>query len=137
MLCTQGLAYLLKDRVAQSAFKAEVATRTGIDVGDHLEWQAEVVQAGDRARRDLEATTAKGVPVVKIEGKLGAALDGGQFRSSVKDLHRRSPEGGVLLALVPRQRIGEATKVVTEAFSVAGASPSALGGGLVPAQSKE
>ena len=123
VLCTQGLAYLLQDPDARSALKVEIETRTGAKIGDHLKWRAEVVQEGDKARPDLEACAANKIPVVKIEAKLGAALDGNQFRSYVADLHGRSPEGGVLLALVPRQRVREATKVVAEAFSVSGPPP--------------
>ena len=102
VLCTQGLAYLLKDSVAQSALKAAIEARTRAKIDDHLTWRAEAIRAGGRARPDLEATTARGIPVVKIEAKLGAALDAGQFRPHVADLRERSPEGGVLLVLVPR-----------------------------------
>jgi len=123
VLCTQGLAYLLEDPDARSALKAKIETKTGAEIDDHLKWRAEVLQKGDKARPDLEACTANKTPVVKIEAKLGALLSQDQVRSYAADLHRRSPEGGVVLALVPRQRIGEATKVVTEAFKVSGAPP--------------
>jgi len=123
VLCTQGLACLLQSSDAKSALKSKIETRAGVGLSDQLEWFAEARQENDKTRPDLEARTPDKAPRVKIEAKLGAKLDGGQFRSYAKDLYTRSPEGGVLLALVPHQRVGEATNVVTGAFNVSGAPP--------------
>jgi len=123
VLCTQGLAYLLREHPdAQSAFTAEIASVTGVTIGNDLTWRAEAHQEGDRGRPDLEARTTGGVPTVKIEAKLGAALSPGQFQSYVSDLQGRSPES-VLLVLVPRPRTEEATDVVTGVFGLSGPSP--------------
>lgn len=123
VLCTQGLACLLQGSDAKSALKSMIETHAGVGISDPLEWFAEARQEDDKTRPDLEARTPDKTPRVKIEAKLGAKLDAGQFRSYAKDLQARSHESGVLLALVPRQRIREATNVVTGAFNVSGAPP--------------
>jgi len=145
VLCTQGLAYLLQEyREAQAEFATEIAAVTGVKIGDSLTWRAEVRQerdggrpdleacttatnplrngSDDRERPDLEAYTTDNVPTVKIEAKLGAALDPGQLKSYTSDLQSRSP-GSAFLVLVPRRRIKEATKMVAEVFELAGPSP--------------
>lgn len=123
VLCTQGLAYLLREHPdARSAFAAEIASITGAKIGDDLTWHAEARQELDRGRPDLEARTAGGVPRVKIEAKLGAALSAGQLRSYVGALQGRSPESA-LLVLVPRQRTEEAAHVFTGAFGLSGSGP--------------
>jgi len=123
VLCTQGLAHLLREHPdARSAFAAEIASVTGAKIGNDLTWRAEAHQELDRGRPDLEARTAGGVPTVKIEAKLGAALSPGQLRSYVGDLQGRSPESA-LLVLVPRSRTEEATDVVARAFSLYGLGP--------------
>jgi len=119
LLCTQGLAYLLQDSSARSAFTNEITARTGIEFNSDLTWHAEAHQESDRGRPDLEARTADGTPIVKIEAKLGAAFDANQFRSYVEHLHD-PPAGGVLLVLVPAYRVTEATQAVNEAFGVSG-----------------
>jgi hypothetical protein len=121
VLCTQGLAYLLQDSDARLALAEAIQTLTGVKISDHLTWRAEVHQ-DDKGRPDLEACTAEGIPTVKIEAKLGAALSPDQFRSYVTDLQNRSPEG-VLLVLVPQSRTGEAAKAVTTAFGLTGSGP--------------
>jgi hypothetical protein len=123
VLCTQGLAHLLREHPdARSAFAAEIASVTGVRIGNDLTWRAEAHQDLDRGRPDLEARTVSGVPTVKIEAKLGATLSPGQCRSYVSDLHGRSPESA-LLVLVPRPRTEEATDAVAEAFGLSGPSP--------------
>ncbi len=78
LLCTQGLGYLLRTyEDARSALAREVETRVGAKIGERLDWQAEANQ-NDRGRPDLEARTAEGVPVVKVEAKLGAKLEASQ-----------------------------------------------------------
>lgn len=121
-LCTQGLAYLLRThKSTRSALAAEVETRTGVRIGDQLNWHAEAFQ-DDRGRPDLEARTADEVPVVKVEAKLGAELGVSQLQSYVADLKRRGPQG-VLLVLVPARRTDEATKVVSGALGLSGPGP--------------
>lgn len=121
VLCTQGLAYLLRVAQARSAIKAEIEARTGMTIDDHLTWIAEARHDGDRGRPDLEARTPAGIPRVMIEAKLGAVLSGAQLRSYVAGLNTRSPEGGVLVVLVPRRRTTEAVTVVASAFGAADA----------------
>jgi len=81
VLCTQGLACLLQSSDAKSALKSKIETRAGVGLSDQLEWFAEARQENDKTRPDLEARTPDKAPRVKIEAKLGAKLDGGQFRS--------------------------------------------------------
>ena len=75
------------------ALAAEVAVRTGIGNVEPLTWHAEVVQA-DQGRPDLEAQLADGVPVVKIEAKLGAELTANQLLSYQADLQCRNSGPG-------------------------------------------
>jgi hypothetical protein len=86
-----------------------------------LSWRAEAHQPCDRGRPDLEARTADKVPVVKVEAKLGARFDSGQFQSYADDLAAKS--GGILVVLVPRHRVTEATDSVSEALHLTGSGP--------------
>jgi hypothetical protein len=53
VLCTQGLAYLLREHEeARSALAKEVEARTGVRIGDSLTWKAEAPQE-DKGRVDL------------------------------------------------------------------------------------
>src|SRR3546814_812558 len=116
LLCTQGLAYLLKDPEARRVFADYLAKQTGWSVGADLTWQAEARQE-DGARCDLQAS-AEGRPQVKIEGKLGAALGDGQLRSYVADLQKCS-DNGLLLVLVPRRRATEIASSLSKEFALA------------------
>lgn len=114
VLCTQGLAFVLRDPGASSALTAEIACRTGIEFSGDLTWRAEVRQESDGGRPDLEAI-AGGVPVVKVEAKLGADLSEGQLMSYCVDLRGRS-DTGALLVVVPKQRVDEAENMVSGVF---------------------
>ena len=123
LLCTQGLTYLLQThKEARSALADEVEVRTGIGIGDSLEWLPEAQQA-DEARPDLEARTVDGVPVVKIEAKLGAELGAAQLKSYVADLLERNSGEAAMLVLVPKGRIPEAAQVITTAFGPSESGP--------------
>lgn len=117
VLCTQGLAYLLKTyEDARSALAELVAARTGVVIGHSLTWLPEREQADGR-RPDLEAITADDkVPFVKVEAKLGAELLADQLQSYVQDLLERNSGKGALLVLVPEGRTAEAARVTAEAF---------------------
>ena len=116
LLCTQGLTYLLQTyKSARSALADEVKARTGIGIGDSLAWLPEAQQA-DKAKPDREARTADGIPVVKIEAKLGAELGADQLQSYVADLRERNSGETVMLVLVPKGRTAEAAQVATTAF---------------------
>jgi hypothetical protein len=116
LLCTQGLTYLFQTyKEARSAMADEVDTRTGIGISDSLTWLAEAQQA-DEARPDLEARSADGVPVVKVEAKLGAELGTGQLQSYVADLLERNSGQSVMLVLVPKGRTAESAQVTITAF---------------------
>jgi hypothetical protein len=74
-----GLAYLLGDPSACSAFGAHMSERVGVKVGSELTWRPEV-RHQDGGRPDLEACTADGKPVAMIEAKLAAPLGEDQVR---------------------------------------------------------
>lgn len=123
VLCTQGLTYLLQKHAdARSALASEVQARTGVRIGDSLTWKAEVVQ-DDKGRVDLEACTADGIPVVKIEAKLSAELTHNQLRSYEENLRKRSIGEAALLVLVPRLRTAEAAGVTAGAFNLSRTGP--------------
>lgn len=71
LLCTQGLAYLLRNTEGERVFTGLISLATGHSLSPGLSWQAERRQE-DRRRPDLEGRNAEGQPVVKIEAKLGA-----------------------------------------------------------------
>ena len=122
VLCTQGLAFILQDPAANRTFARALEEWTGISVPDDLRWRAEAYQEEDAARPDLEGVDPDGSPQIKIEAKLRAKFSGPQLLSYVTDLEHRS-DGGVLLVLVPRRRVGEATHLIEQTFSVSGPAP--------------
>ncbi len=115
VLCTRGLEYLLQDKIASEAFANLVGCPA--DLRHDLRWRAEAL-APDKTRPDLEASAAnsqsKPVPVVKVEAKLGAAIDEKQLEAYGRDLKARTGRG-VLVLLVPRDRTGEAKEVIRNA----------------------
>ena len=116
LLCTQGLAHLLKNRHARAEFAHELSAQTGFEISGNVTWPAEPRQS-DRGRPDLEARTRDGKAIIKIEAKLGAGFNSEQFRSFVE--HLQHPSGrGLLLVLVPRHRVSEAADAVAEAFDL-------------------
>jgi hypothetical protein len=125
VLCTQGLAYLLKEHPnARSAFADEIAARAGVSVSHDLTWLPEQRQR-DGGRPDLEARIDQ-TPIVKVEAKLGAAFDSMQFQSYVGDLQQRLQGqrlDGIFVVLVPRARTTQATDVVKVAFGLEGPGP--------------
>jgi hypothetical protein len=125
LLCTQGLAYLLKDPSVRKAFAEYISEQAGRTISSELTWRAEVLQQ-DGGRVDLEACTADERPVIKIEAKLGAAFGKNQLRSYMADLQRRS-SSGLLLVLAPRRRAVDATASVSRDFALTGTSPWRLG----------
>ena len=74
LLCTQGLAYLLKaHEQARTALASEVQIRTGVHIAEALTWLPEVAQAAyEKAQNQL--TTGSGNLVVRTQKlkKLGA-----------------------------------------------------------------
>jgi hypothetical protein len=116
VLCTQGLAYLLQTHEdARSAIADKIKARTGIKIENSPIWLAEAIQE-DGGIPDLEARTAKGIPEVKIEAKLGAELFETQLQSYEADLRNRNSGESLLLVLVPRGRVAGISEVVTNAF---------------------
>ena len=123
VLCTQGLAYLLRThKEARSALADEVKERTGVAIGNGLTWLAEAVQE-DGGRPDLEARTAKKVPMIKIEAKMGAELLPAQLRSYEADFRKRNPADGVLLVLVPRWQKVSVRRVIVDTFDLSDDEP--------------
>jgi hypothetical protein len=62
VLCTQGLAYLLREyEDARSALARKVEARTGVEIGDSLTWLPEVKQAdgGNRTSRPAPPTRSR------------------------------------------------------------------------------
>ena len=121
VLCTQGLAHLLRNLEAAEAFNNHYLKPADIIFSGNLSWKAEARQK-DWARPDLEALTSDAKPAVKIEAKLGAVLSEGQLQSYIADLHDRA-ERGLLLVLVPRYRIKDAIIAATQAFGLSGDGP--------------
>ena len=122
LLCTQGLAHLLGQPEARACVRAEIRLSAAVELPQDLVWRAEVLQE-DRGRPDLVGSTASGVPVVKVEAKLGAAFAPGQLRSYVEDLCARGSGSGVLLVLVSNARLQEAQREIMFAFEVQGDGP--------------
>lgn len=127
VLCTQGLTYLLEQADARAAFTSFLAIEAGVELNDPLHWRAEIRQA-DGGRPDLEARNQSGAAVVKVEAKLSALLSEPQLQSYVKHLDRQMPT--LLVVLVPRYRIGEATAMVSSAFAVEGEGPWSIAQGV-------
>lgn len=123
VLCTQGLAYLLRHADARQALAAEIAARSGVALSNDLTWVAEAHQDNDRGRPDLEARRGgdRQAPVVKVEAKLGAPFGNGQLQSYANDLATKS--GSVLVVLVPRYRGAEAIAALCGALQVSGPGP--------------
>jgi len=121
LLCTQGLAYLLRDPAANGAFTAFVGQVSGISFPDTLEWKPELVQT-DGGRPDVEGRDNEGRARVKIEAKLGAEFGNGQLESYVRGLEATGQEGS-LLVLVPGNRVAESTDYVRATFACAGDAP--------------
>ena len=118
LLCTQGLAYLLENDAARSAFRDLLSARAQVAVSEQLTWRAEVRQV-DGGRPDLEGCTAEGKSEVKLEAKLGAALGIDQLKSYASDLSSRSgSDRGLLVVLVPNRRITEADTLVSSVVSL-------------------
>jgi hypothetical protein len=121
LLCTQGLAFLLRDSTASRALAGRISDVTAIPMQPELTWFAEASQA-DGQRPDLEARDSRAQPVIKIEAKLNASLSPTQLTSYAKDLHTRSGHGA-LVVLVPRHRLTEVRNVVAVTFQVTGDAP--------------
>jgi hypothetical protein len=121
LLCTQGLAYLLRDAEGEQAFTGWISSATGHSLNPGLSWWAESRQE-DRRRPDLEGRNAEGRPVVKIEAKLWAPFGRGQLGSYVSALCAGG-QGGTLLIVVPKSRLEEITGHVNAHFEIAGDGP--------------
>jgi hypothetical protein len=111
LLCTQGLAYLLKDERASARLVEWLGEIAPDWRPPPLIWHAEAVQH-DGARPDLEGR-AEGRARVKIEAKLGAPLTTEQVRSYAEGL---SAEDGLLVVLVPGARAAEIIKIARSAL---------------------
>jgi hypothetical protein len=123
LLCTQGLTYLLQTyEDARSAMAKVVGDCTGIVINPSLIWRAEFAQE-DRGKPDLEACSADGIPVVKVEAKLAATLFESQVKSYVEDLKKRNNVASTMLVLVPERRITEAANVIASALKLSGSGP--------------
>jgi hypothetical protein len=119
-LCTLGLGYLLNQTSANGAFAAFLFERLGVAVPHDLRWVTEAYQEADAGRPDLEGRAPDKTPVIKIEAKLGALLDGGQLRSYANDLAAKNRSGrAILVVLVPTSRLPEAIGVVASEFAMA------------------
>lgn len=130
LLCTQGLLYVLQTHGdARSAMARIIEERTGVAIDSAHTWHGEARQE-DLGRPDLEARTTEGVPVVKIEAKLGAAVVEKQLHSYIDDLQSRNDSNSVMLLLVPAARTEEATDKLASAVdqSGSGARPAAEAG---------
>lgn len=121
LLCTQALAYLLRDAEAERVFTEWIGSSTGRVVSSGLSWHAESRQ-DDRARPDLEGRAPDGRAVVKLEAKLGAPFGAGQLESYVSALCSRV-DRGTFLIVVPKSRLQEVTAHVNRHFGMDGEGP--------------
>ena len=121
LLCTQGLAYLLRDTEAERVFAGLISSATSHSLSSGLSWQAERRQE-DGGRPDLEGRNAEGEPVVKIEAKLRAPFGQGQLESYVSAFCDGG-RSGTLIILVPKSRVGEISSHTSAHFGIAGAGP--------------
>lgn len=122
VLCTQGLTFLLNDSGLRDAFGRYLSDRTGVAIDGDAAWLAEARQA-DNGRPDLEARRRDKSPVVKIEAKLGAALERSQLESYACDLEERNVGESVLAVLVPHTRLREAEGFAREVFPAGCSGP--------------
>ncbi|CAG37868.1 hypothetical protein [Desulfotalea psychrophila] len=121
LLCTQSLTYLLMNMEAQCIFTSFLGAAVGSTIPETLTWRTEHCQS-DGARPDVEGCRADGVPVVKIEGKIGAAFGERQLTSYMKELCGLNCPGNLIL-LVPRNRHEEATNHAVCEFALKGEGP--------------
>jgi hypothetical protein len=123
VLCTEGLAYLLRTHAdARSALADEVQIRAGTAIGKSVTWLGQAPQP-DGGIPDLEARTADGIPVVKIEAKLGAELGLGQLESYAADLRGRNNGNSALLVLVPKAQIAKFARATADSLNLSGSGP--------------
>jgi hypothetical protein len=123
LLCTQGLAFILRHPDAERAFIELVNSATGSALSPGLNWRAESRQL-DGGRPDLEGRRADGLPVVKVEAKLGAPLGEGQLDSYLTALCQDAGiDVGVLLVIVPRTRRVYIAECICKQLFLAGAGP--------------
>lgn len=120
LLCTQGLAYLLRDPEGEQVFRDWISSAAGHPLSSGLSWKAELHQE-DRGRPDLEGRNARGQGVVKIEAKLRAPFGEGQLDSYLSALCAGGQ--GMLLILVPKSRLEETTSHAIAHFGIVDAAP--------------
>ena len=121
VLCTQGLAYLMRNAEGERAFCELIGEAAGCAVEAGLHWRAESVQT-DGGRPDLEGRTDTGFPLVKVEAKLGASFGTGQLESYVCALSETEVPG-VLVILLPDVRRDEASRYIAMALRTSGDGP--------------
>ena len=121
LLCTQGLVFLLGHPEGDLRFTDVISSATGHPIRPGLTWRAEARQE-DGGRPDLEGRDAADRAVVKVEAKLGAPFGAGQLKAYVSAFCS-SGQGGALLVLVPKSRLGEAADHVCKCFGVVGSGP--------------
>ncbi len=123
LLCTQGLTYLLDNySEANSIMANEVTKHTGVQIDKDLHWVPEVRQ-GDDTRPDIEARDRNGIPIVKVEAKLGADLTDSQIQSYAADLKKNNQGQAALLVLVPRDRTKSIAVKTANALNLTGEGP--------------
>lgn len=131
LLCTQGLAFLLRNRNGERAFTELISLATDCPVSPGLTWWAESRQL-DGGRPDLEGRSASGVPIVKVETKLGAQLGDGQLDSYLAALCQGvGVQVGVLLVIVPRTRREHIADCMCTQLTLTGTAPWRIARGEV------
>lgn len=121
LLCTQALAYLLRNEHAERAFSDFICASTGCAPFGPLEWWPELTQA-DGGRPDLEGRDAAGMTVAMVEAKLEAAFGDGQLESYIRTLSGGEVAKSLLL-LIPGHRRREVTGHMSSHFRVGGNGP--------------
>lgn len=121
LLCTQGLAFLLKNQHYELAFRELLSAVADRPVSTRLDWRPEGRQL-DGGRPDIEGRDAGNRVIVKVEAKLGAALGDGQLESYLSAMALEEVTGAVVL-IVPQSRRGEIVGSIRREFALEGAAP--------------
>ncbi len=116
LLCTQSLAFFLKNAAARSALAELISERARVSLPPDLSWRPEVRQANG-CRPDLVASNPQGIESIKVEAKLDAPFGEGQLVSYAEEL-KKQREGGLLIVLVPSHRIAKEETIFPEEYKV-------------------
>ncbi len=107
-----ALKWVIDDPDLETAFREFISSQAGVDAGAPCDWLLEATQ-DDSDRPDMEARR-DGLPVMKVEAKLGAPVGPDQVMSYARDQRERISAveaSGLVALLVPENRRVEANNV--------------------------